>query len=169
MALHQPFFEVLPVARELISKTKRIASKSVQQSTNTITPRRQKPTKTSERPLPKAKGDSESSNILTSPFTDEPESMSPVERSPKTPAQVTKFNGSGSPTSSIDRDRARVTSMFRRATTSHSRSTSSGDKVSAFLVSSARVLTLGIEHCIVDILSAQRCQQRQSHNSLSSQ
>jgi len=138
MALHQPFFEVIPVARELISKTKRIASKGVQQSTNTITPRRQRPTKASERPPPKAKGDSGRSNILASPYTDEPEVMSPGER-PKIPPQIAKPNGSGSPShsNSINRDRAKVTSMFRRATTSHSRSMSSGDKSIASLISSA--------------------------------
>ena len=166
MALHQPFFEVIPVARELISKTKRIASKGVQQSTNTITPRRQKPMKTSERPLPKAKGDPGPSNVLPNPYTDEPETMSVVER-PKIPSQVTRLNGNGSPTSSnsIDRDRAKVTSMFRRTATSHSRRTSSGDKVSAFVILFTGIFTLGAGHCIVDILSTQRRQQRQSHNS----
>ena len=131
MALHQPFFEVIPVARELISKTKRIASKGVQQSANTITPRRQKPTKISERPEPKVKGDSGRPNILPNPFTDEPEAMSPEER-PKIPPQIARLNRNGNPTNSnsFDRDRARVTSMFRRTTTSHSRNMSSGDMVS---------------------------------------
>ena len=131
MALHQPFFEVIPVARELISKTKRIASKGVQQSTNTITPRRPKPMKTSERLLPKSKDDSGRSTILTNPYTDEPETMAPEER-PKVPRQISRINGSGS--SSIDRDRVRVTSMFRRSTASHSRRMGSGDNVSTFLV-----------------------------------
>ena len=133
MALHQPFFEVIPVARELISKTKRIASKGVQQSTSTITPRRPKPMKTSERPLPKVKDDTDRSNILASPYTDEPEAMAPGERS-KTPPHVARINGSGSPTQghTLDRDRARVTSKFRRSTISHSRRTSGGDNVSAF-------------------------------------
>ena len=130
MALHQPFFEVIPVARELISKTKRIASKSVQQSTDTITPRRTKPTKTSERQPPKAKDNPDRLKILPSPFTDEPEVMTQGERA-KTPPQIARINGSGSPTdsNSFDRDRARVTSMFRRTTTSHSRI--GGDNVSA--------------------------------------
>ena len=162
MALHQPFFEVIPVARELISKTKRIASKSVQQSTDTVTPRRHKPTKTSERPVPKVRGDSGQSKILPSPFTDEPEAMSPRER-PKIPPQI---NGGGSPTNSNtpNRDRAKVTSMFRRTTTSPARSMGSGDKVSALPVLFAQALTLDTEHCIVDIISAQRRQQHQSHN-----
>ena len=128
MALHQPFFEVIPVARELISKTKRIASKSVQQSTHTIAPRRQKPSKTSERPLPKVDGDSGRTTILARPLTNEPETMSPVER-PKIPQQLAGLNGSGGSTrsDSFERDRARVTSMFRRKTSSHSRGAS--DKV----------------------------------------
>jgi len=140
MALHQPFFEVIPVARELISKTKRIASKSVQQSTHTITPRRQKPSKTSERPLPKI-GESGGSHILATPFTNEPETMSPVER-PKVPTQFAGPNGSGTLRSirsgSFDKDRARVTSMFRRKT-SHSKTTSS-DKGIASLISSAHTI-----------------------------
>jgi len=138
MALHQPFFEVIPVARELLSKTKRIASKSVQQSTSTITPRRTKPMKTSERPLPKVKDDSDRSNILASPLTDEPEAMAPGERS-KTPPQVARINGSGSPAhnNSFDGDRARVTSKFRRSTTSQSRRIS-GDNVSPSPCSSLR-------------------------------
>jgi len=163
MALHQPFFEVIPVARELISKTKRIASKSVQQSTHTITPRRQKPTKTSERSLPKTKGDSGGSTVLSTPLTDEPEAMSPVER-PKIPPQIAGHHRSGSSTrrDSSDRDRVKVTSMFRRKTMTHSRNTSS-DKVSAFPVLSSQLLTLGAGHRIIDILGAQHRQQRQSH------
>lgn len=126
MALHQPFFEVIPVARELISKTKRIASKGVQQSTSTITPRRQKQKKASERLLSKPKGDSGQQHILPSPYTDEPEAM--------TPPQITRVDGSSSSTStshndSSDRDRTRVTSMFRRNTASHSGKTS-GDLIS---------------------------------------
>lgn len=162
MALHQPFFEVIPVARELISKTKRIAAKSVQQSASTITPHRPKPMKTSERPLPKTKDDPGPSNILANPFTDEPETMSPEER-PKIPSQITR-NGGPIHRNSHDRDRPRVTSMFRRSTTSHSRGTSNGDNVSAFLVLFTRVLMVGAEHRIVDILSAQHCQQRQPHD-----
>lgn len=121
MALHQPFFEVIPVARELISKTKRIASKGVQQSTSTITPRRLKPTKTSERPPPKSKDDSDH-HILAGPYADEPEAMEPP--------RVAGANGSDSPTQSrsLDRDRAKVTSMFRRNTVSQSRS---GDLISS--------------------------------------
>lgn len=110
MALHQPFFEVIPVARELISKTKRIASKGVQQSTSTITPRRLKSTKKSERPPLKSKGDSDRSNILAGPYADEPEAMDPL--------PVAGSDGSGSQihSGSLDRDQARVTSMFRRNT-----------------------------------------------------
>lgn len=139
MALHQPFFEVIPVARELISKTKRIASKSVQQSTNTITPRRTKPMKTSERPLPKVKDDSDVSNILADPYTDEPEAMAPGEQ-PKTPPHMARIHGSSSPThdNSFDRDHARVTSKFRRITTSPSRRMGSGDNVSVFPCGSLR-------------------------------
>ena len=172
MALHQPFFDVIPVARELISKTKRIASKSVQQSANTITPRRPKPMKTSERPLPKSNDDdSDRPNILKNPFTDEPETMAPREP-PKAPPPITRNNGGGGSThnNSIDRDGVRVTSMFRRSATSHSRRISSGDSVSAFPVSFTQVLTritLGVEHCIVDILSAQCRGQRQSHDPFS--
>ena len=122
MALHQPFFEVIPVARELISKTKRIASKSVQQSTSTITPRRLKPTKTSERPLPKFKDDSDKSRILTGPYADEPEGMD----TPHTAGS--DESGSQSHSNSFDRDRTKVTSMFRRNTALQSRGMSmSGD------------------------------------------
>ena len=154
MALHQPFFDVIPVARELISKTKRIASKGVQQSANTITPHRPKPMKTSERLVPKTKDDSDQSNILASPFTNEPESM-PLGERPKLSPQIARVNGGGSPTSNnpSGRDHARVTSMFRRSTALHSRRTSSGDSVSVFLVLFTQVLTLGAEHCIVDIIS----------------
>ena len=119
MALHQPFFEVIPVARELISKTKRIASKGVQQSTHTITPRRMKPTKTLEQPPPKSKGSSDRSHILVGPYADEPETMDP--------SQIAGTNENGSPPqrSSFDRDQTRVTSMFRRNTGLHSRKMSS--------------------------------------------
>jgi len=166
MALHQPFFEVIPVARELISKTKRIASKGVQHSASTIAPRRQKPMKTSERPGPKVKDDSDQSNILAGPFAEEPETMTSGER-PKIPLQTTRINGSGSTihSSSFDRDRARVTSMFRRSTTLHSRKMSSSDSVSVLLVLFAQVLTFDAGHCVVDILSAQHRQQHQSHGS----
>jgi len=155
------------VARELISKTKRIASKGVQQSASTITPGRQKPMKTSERPGPKAKDDSDQSNILASPFSEEPEIMTLGER-PNVPLQITRINGSGSTihSSSFDRDRGRVTSMFRRSTTLHSRKMSSADSVSVLLVLFIQVLTLDAGHCVVDILSAQPRQQHQSHDSL---
>jgi hypothetical protein len=119
MALHQPFFEVIPVARELISKTKRIASKGVQQSSHTITPRRPKPTKTSERPSQKSRGDSDKSHILAGPYADEPEAMDPPQ------IEGTDGNGSQTHISSFDRDQARVTSMFRRNTLSQSRRMSS--------------------------------------------
>lgn len=154
MALHQPFFEVIPVARELISKTKRIASKGVQQSTSTIAPRRPKPMKTSERPLPKVKDDTNRSTILASPYTDEPEVMATGERS-KTPPHVARINGSGSPPHghTLDRDRARVTSMFRRSTISHSRRTSGGgDNVSAFPWCSLRYSYL--EQSIASLISS---------------
>jgi hypothetical protein len=153
MALHQPFFEVIPVARELLSKTKRIASKSVQQSTNGTTSRRQKPTKMSERPLPKLKG-GEGTNILASPFTEEPEVMTTAER-PKSPPQITRVNGAGHPSrgNSFDRDKARVTSMFRRSTTSHARSMSSGDHVSLRIrVSPSGNSRRCAGHCVVDLV-----------------
>ena len=152
MALHQPFFEVIPVARELISKTKRIASKSVQQSANTIAPRRPKPMKTSERPLPKVKDDTNRPNILANPYTDEPEAMTTGERS-KTPPHVARINGSGSPTHghTHDRDRARVTSMFRRSTISHQRRTS-GENVRAFPCCSLRYSYL--EQSIASLISS---------------
>jgi len=117
MALHQPFFEVIPVARELISKTKRIASKGVQQSTSTITPSRLKPTKTSERPPPKSKskGDSDKPHILAGPYADEPEAMDPPQMA------GTDGNGVQTHSGSFDRDRTKVTSLFRRNTLSQSR------------------------------------------------
>jgi hypothetical protein len=119
MALHQPFFEVIPVARELISKTKRIASKGVQQSTSTITPRRLKTIKAPERHPTKPQDNSDRKNILPGPYADEPETMSPP--------QADETDGSeNNPTNSgsFDRDRAGVTSLFRRNTLSHSRKTS---------------------------------------------
>jgi hypothetical protein len=116
MALHQPFFEVIPVARELISKTKRIASKGVQQSTNTITPRRLKMVKAPERHTTKPQDGSDHKNILAGPYADEPEVMSP-QQADETDGSENNPTHSGPP----GRDRAKVTSLFRRNTLSHSR------------------------------------------------
>ena len=116
MALHQPFFEVIPVARELISKTKRIASKSVQQSTDTITPRRLKTKGPPERDPTKLQDDSDDTNILAGPYADEPETMSP-QQADETDESESNQTHSGS----FDRDRAKITSLFGRNTLSHSR------------------------------------------------
>jgi hypothetical protein len=102
MAFHQPLFEVFPVARELISKTKRIASKS---STRVDHPRL--PPKPAQLQLPQA--------VLEIDGTDS--NIQPLSRS----ARITSLPDTvqtNSAESGTDRTgpvpRPRVFSIFRR-------------------------------------------------------
>lgn len=110
MAFQQPFFEVFPVARELLSKTKRIASKQ-SPSMDVVTPR---PTSSGKlRKPPQAVKDGNSEHDLRKVsksirmFVEEPESMDSV----TTPTEPTKNAGAG-----VTRHRPRVFSIFRRNT-----------------------------------------------------
>lgn len=108
MAFQQPFFEVFPVARELLSKTKRIASKS---GTPVEVPTPRATSNGKLRKPPHMLKDAHSENTIrkvstskpTQIFVEEPESMD----SSAEPPQHEKRAG--------HKSRPRVFSLFRRS------------------------------------------------------